>query len=109
MEITPEEILASQVGIGTAQEVSNISTEDIEAAEEAGSDSDAFSDNDAREEQIELITTQSTNWSSRARRPRTKGQIRTETIVASPTGHEHQKHRRCDGCNSGQITGQDLQ
>ena len=54
MEITPEEILASQVAIGKAQEVSNISTEDIEAAEEASSDSDAFSDNDAREERIEL-------------------------------------------------------
>ena len=54
MEITPEEILASQVGIGTAKEVSSPSTEDIEAAEEARSDSDAFSDNDAREERIEL-------------------------------------------------------
>ena len=54
MEITPEEILASQVAIGKAQEVTNVSTEDIEAAEEAGSDSDAFSDNDAREERIEL-------------------------------------------------------
>ncbi len=54
MEITPEEILASQVGIGKAEEVSNISTEDIEAAEEARSGSDAFSDNDAREERIEL-------------------------------------------------------
>ncbi|MCU1321685.1 MAG: NusA antitermination factor [Acidobacteriaceae bacterium] len=51
---TPEELLAQQAGAGEAEEVSAISTEDIEAAEDADSDSDAFSDADAREEQIEM-------------------------------------------------------
>jgi N utilization substance protein A len=51
---TPEELLAQQAGAGEAEEVSGISTEDIEAAEDADSDSDAFSDADAREERIEL-------------------------------------------------------
>ena len=41
-------------GIGTAKEVNTLSTEDIAENEEASSTSDAFSDNDAREEQIEL-------------------------------------------------------
>jgi N utilization substance protein A len=54
MEKTPEAILAEEAGIGRAEEVSNLSTEDIENNEEAESASDAFSDNDAREEQIEL-------------------------------------------------------
>jgi len=55
METTPEEIIAKRAGsTGTVKEVSNLSTEDIEAAEEARADSDAFSDNDAREERIEL-------------------------------------------------------
>jgi N utilization substance protein A len=54
MEKTPEAILAAEAGIGRAEEVSNLSTEDIENNEEADSASDAFSDNDAREEQIEL-------------------------------------------------------
>jgi N utilization substance protein A len=54
MEKTPEEILAGEAGNGRAQEVGGLSTEDIEAAEERDSDSDAFSDADAREEQIEL-------------------------------------------------------
>src|SRR5260370_41559556 len=50
---TPEELLAKQAGAGAAEEIREISTEDIEAAEEAGSDSDAFSDADTREERIE--------------------------------------------------------
>jgi N utilization substance protein A len=54
MEKTPEEILAGEAGNGRAQEVGGLSTEDIEAAEERESDSDAFSDADAREERIEL-------------------------------------------------------
>ena len=54
MEKTPEAILAAEAGIGTAREVNDLSAEDIADAEEAGSASDAFSDNDAREEQIEL-------------------------------------------------------
>jgi Transcription elongation factor len=54
MEKTPEEILAGEAGNGRAQEVGGLSTEDIEAAEERDSDSDAFSDADAREERIEL-------------------------------------------------------
>ena len=54
MEKTPEAILAEEAGIGTAKEVNTLSTEDIAENEEASSTSDAFSDNDAREEQIEL-------------------------------------------------------
>ena len=54
MPKTPEEILAEDVGNGAAIEVSNVSAEDIVEAEEARSASDAFSDADAREEQIEL-------------------------------------------------------
>jgi transcription termination/antitermination protein NusA len=53
-EKTPEELLAQQAGAGEAEEITGISTEDIEAAEDADSDSDAFSDADAREERIEL-------------------------------------------------------
>ncbi|WP_213804898.1 transcription termination factor NusA [Granulicella sp. dw_53] len=51
---TPEGLLAEQAGIGEAEEVSEVSTEDIEAAEDIDSDSDGFSDADTREEQIEL-------------------------------------------------------
>jgi N utilization substance protein A len=54
MEKTPEAILAEEAGSGSAREVGDVSTEDIETAEDAGSDSDAFSDADAREEKIEL-------------------------------------------------------
>ena len=54
MEKTPEAILAEEAGTGTAREVSTLSTEDIADLEDAESDSDAFSENDAREEQIEL-------------------------------------------------------
>jgi N utilization substance protein A len=54
MEKTPEAILAEEVGIGTAQEVNTLSTEDIADLEDAESASDAFSENDAREERIEL-------------------------------------------------------
>jgi len=54
MEKTPEAILAEEAGVGTAEEVSNLSTEDIADGEEVDSASDAFSDADAREEQIEL-------------------------------------------------------
>src|ERR1700744_869107 len=53
MEKTPEAILAEEAGVGTAHEVKDLSTEDIADTEEAESASDAFSDNDAREEQIE--------------------------------------------------------
>jgi transcription termination/antitermination protein NusA len=54
MEKTPEAILAEEAGIGNAREVNEISTEDIADLEDAESASDAFSENDAREEQIEL-------------------------------------------------------
>jgi N utilization substance protein A len=54
MEKTPEAILAEEAGIGTAEEVSNLSTEDIADLEDAESDTDAFSEADAREERIEL-------------------------------------------------------
>jgi N utilization substance protein A len=54
MEKTPEAILAEEAGFGAAKEVSDLSTEDIADAEESSSLSDAFSDADAREEQIEL-------------------------------------------------------
>jgi N utilization substance protein A len=54
MEKTPEAILAAEAGSGTAEEVNDLSTEDIADAEEADSEVDAFSDADAREEQIEL-------------------------------------------------------
>ncbi len=54
MEKTPEEILANEAGEGLAKEVNGISTEDIAAAEDEASDSDAFSEADAREERIEL-------------------------------------------------------
>jgi N utilization substance protein A len=56
MEKTPEEILATEFGGGAqrAQEVRGVSAEDIEAAEDKSSGSDALSDADAREEKIEL-------------------------------------------------------
>jgi transcription termination/antitermination protein NusA len=54
LEKTPEAILAAEAGSGTAKEISDLSTEDIADAEDAGSDNDAFSDADAREEKIEL-------------------------------------------------------
>jgi transcription termination/antitermination protein NusA len=54
MEKTPEAILAAEAGSGTAEEVNDLSTEDITTAEDAGSEIDAFSDADAREEKIEL-------------------------------------------------------
>jgi transcription termination/antitermination protein NusA len=56
MEKTPEEILATEFGGGAqrAEEVRGVSAEDIEAAEDKSSDSDALSEADAREEKIEL-------------------------------------------------------
>jgi transcription termination/antitermination protein NusA len=54
MEKTPEEILAGEAGNGRAQEVGGLSAEEIADAEDRESDSDAFSDADAREERIEL-------------------------------------------------------
>ena len=54
MEKTPEEILSEQAGLGDVEEVAGISTEDIEAAEDAESVNDGYSDADRREEQIEL-------------------------------------------------------
>jgi N utilization substance protein A len=55
LEKTPEEILAADAkAVGEVEEVSDVSTEEISDAEEAGSASDAFSDADAREEAIEL-------------------------------------------------------
>jgi N utilization substance protein A len=54
LEKTPEAILAEEAGTGTAKELSEISTEDIADLEESSSASDALSDADAREEQIEL-------------------------------------------------------
>src|SRR5271154_1825347 len=54
LEKTPEAILAEEAGVGTAKEINTLSTEDIADLEEADSTSDAFSENDAREERIEL-------------------------------------------------------
>jgi N utilization substance protein A len=55
MTDTPEEIIAAQAtGAGSAREVDEISTEDIAAAEDELSLSDANDDNDAREAGIEL-------------------------------------------------------
>ncbi|MBW4037799.1 MAG: transcription termination/antitermination protein NusA [Acidobacteria bacterium] len=55
MTNTPEEILANQAAdAGSAEEISEFSTEDIAAAEDALSDSDANDANDAREAGIEL-------------------------------------------------------
>jgi len=54
LEQMPEEILAEEAGTGSAEEVRDLSTEDIIDAEETESASDAFSDADAREEAIEL-------------------------------------------------------
>ena len=54
MDRTPEAILAEAAGTGHAEEVHNLSTEDIVDAEDSISASDAFSDADAREERIEL-------------------------------------------------------
>jgi N utilization substance protein A len=54
LDKTPEAILLAELGVGKAQEVGDVSTEDIAEAEEAGSESDALSDADAREERIEL-------------------------------------------------------
>jgi N utilization substance protein A len=52
---TPEEIIAAQAtGAGSAKEVNEVSTEDIAAAEDELSLSDANDDNDAREARIEL-------------------------------------------------------
>jgi len=55
LEKTPEEILAAEKGeADSADEVSELSAEEIEAREDAESDSDALSDADRREEKIEL-------------------------------------------------------
>jgi N utilization substance protein A len=54
MEKTPEEILAGEAGQGRAEEVGGLSAEDLIDAEEENSESDAYSDADAREEAIEL-------------------------------------------------------
>ena len=51
---TPEQLLTEQAGFGEAEEVPDLSTEDIAALEELNSSSDAFSDADAREERIEM-------------------------------------------------------
>jgi N utilization substance protein A len=51
---TPEEILAEQAGAGEAQEVANLSAEDLAAIEELNSANDGFSDADNREAAIEL-------------------------------------------------------
>ncbi|WP_158786408.1 transcription termination factor NusA [Granulicella sp. L46] len=55
MTNTPEEILAGQAAdVGSAEEVSEFSAEDIAEAEDESSDIDANDDNDAREAGIEL-------------------------------------------------------
>src|ERR1700733_3050988 len=54
MEKTPEAILAEEAGGGRAKEDDDISTEDIPELEDETSGIDAFSENDAREERIEL-------------------------------------------------------
>jgi N utilization substance protein A len=53
-EKTPEAILAAEAGTGQAEEVRDLSAEDIADAEDEASASDAVSDADAREERIEL-------------------------------------------------------
>src|ERR1700738_2364658 len=53
-EKTPVAVLAEDPGKSVAEEAELVSAGDIEAAEEANSESDAFSEADAREEQIEL-------------------------------------------------------
>ena len=55
MAKTPEEILAEAAALGEPPiEVDDLSVEDLAAAEDAESESDAFTDNDRREEGIEL-------------------------------------------------------
>jgi N utilization substance protein A len=55
MEKSPEELLvADATEAGVVEEIHGVSTEEIADAEDAGSDSDAFSDADAREEAIQL-------------------------------------------------------
>jgi transcription termination/antitermination protein NusA len=55
MTNSPEEILAGQAAdVGSAEEVSEFSAEDIAAAEDESSEIDANDDNDAREAGIEL-------------------------------------------------------
>jgi len=55
MAKSPEEILAADAGaVGKVKEVRHVSAEEISEAEEAASESDAFTDADAREEKIEL-------------------------------------------------------
>ncbi len=55
MAKSPEEILAADAGaVGKVREVRHVSAEEISEAEEAASESDAFTDADAREEKIEL-------------------------------------------------------
>jgi N utilization substance protein A len=52
---SPEELLVADAReAGVVKEIHGVSTEEIADAEEAGSESDAFSDADAREEAIEL-------------------------------------------------------
>ena len=53
-EKTPVAVLAEDPGKSVAEEAELVSAGDIEAAEEANSASDAVSEADAREEQIEL-------------------------------------------------------
>ncbi len=55
MAKTPEELIAAEAAVyGEVHEIHDISTEDIAAAEEEASASDAFTDADVREESIEL-------------------------------------------------------
>lgn len=54
MSRTPEEILAGEAGEGQAREVGGVSAEDLATVEDNDSASDAYTDADAREEQIEL-------------------------------------------------------
>ena len=55
MSRTPEEILAAEAAsAGSIEEVDEVSTEDIAAAEDRLSENDANDSNDAREAEIEL-------------------------------------------------------
>jgi N utilization substance protein A len=55
MEKSPEEILAADASaVGEVEEVRDLSSEEIADEEEAESESDAYTDADAREEKIEL-------------------------------------------------------
>ena len=54
MAKTPEEIPAGQEGLGDLEELTDVSTEDIQAEEDLESTQDGYSEADRREERIEM-------------------------------------------------------